>query len=219
MAAIQKHVGVTPDGAWGPNTANAIAKALGMLGKPRELTNPEAFYAGVRGVTGSLDQVQVNVIQSLLSSAADWSVAWMAYALATGWHEARLRPIEEIGKGKGRKYGGPGKHGQIAYGRGLVQLTWDYNYAKADAELGLNGALLADYAKALEPSIAVAIMVQGMAEGWFTGRSLATYLPDERGTFEQFKAARRIINGTDREELIAGYAQSFQAALTAGGWA
>lgn len=27
---IQRHVGVTPDGKWGPNTAAAIAKALGM---------------------------------------------------------------------------------------------------------------------------------------------------------------------------------------------
>lgn len=27
---IQRHVGVTPDGKWGPNTAKAIASALGM---------------------------------------------------------------------------------------------------------------------------------------------------------------------------------------------
>lgn len=30
LADIQRHVGVKPDGAWGPNTAGAIAKALGM---------------------------------------------------------------------------------------------------------------------------------------------------------------------------------------------
>lgn len=30
LADIQKHVGVTPDGIWGRNTAGAIAKALGM---------------------------------------------------------------------------------------------------------------------------------------------------------------------------------------------
>lgn len=30
LADIQRHVGVTPDGQWGPNTAAAIGKALGM---------------------------------------------------------------------------------------------------------------------------------------------------------------------------------------------
>lgn len=30
LADIQRHVGVTPDGIWGPNTANAIASALGI---------------------------------------------------------------------------------------------------------------------------------------------------------------------------------------------
>lgn len=30
LADIQRHVGVTPDGLWGPNTANAIADALGI---------------------------------------------------------------------------------------------------------------------------------------------------------------------------------------------
>lgn len=30
LADIQRHVGVAPDGKWGPNTAAAVAKALGM---------------------------------------------------------------------------------------------------------------------------------------------------------------------------------------------
>lgn len=30
LADIQRHVGVTPDGKWGPNTAAAVGKALGM---------------------------------------------------------------------------------------------------------------------------------------------------------------------------------------------
>lgn len=36
LADIQRHVGVTADGKWGPNTAAAIAKALGMAAAPRE---------------------------------------------------------------------------------------------------------------------------------------------------------------------------------------
>ena len=34
LADIQRRVGVTPDGKWGPNTAEAVARALGMLPEP-----------------------------------------------------------------------------------------------------------------------------------------------------------------------------------------
>ena len=35
----------------------------------------------------------------------------------------------ELGKGKGRKYGVPtGPYNQIYYGRGPIQITWDFNY-------------------------------------------------------------------------------------------
>jgi hypothetical protein len=57
-----------------------------------------------------------------------------------------------------------------------------------------------------------------MIEGWFTGRKFATALPDAIASREQFTKARRIINGVDRADKIAGYAVDFQAALIAGGW-
>jgi hypothetical protein len=63
-------------------------------------------------------------------------------------------------------------------------------------------------------------MVLGMIEGWFTGKQFASYLPAEGpATTVQFTSARRIINGIDRAEKVAGYAMSFQSALVAGGWA
>lgn len=40
---IQRHVGVTADGVWGPNTARAVAKALGM-----EVFDREAFLLSFR---------------------------------------------------------------------------------------------------------------------------------------------------------------------------
>lgn len=179
--------------------------------------NKPLFYKGLRALTGPLDPTQVKVVEAVLDSTARWPVSHVAYVLATAWHEARLRPIREVGKGKGRAYGKPGIHkGQVPYGRGLVQLTWDTNYERADAELGLDGALIANFDLALEPRVAVPVLVRGMQDGWFTGKSLRSYLPDAwRGTFDQFKAARRIINGTDRNELIAGYALTIQAALYA----
>jgi putative chitinase len=71
----------------------------------------------------------------------------------------------------------------------------------------------------MRPDIAAAIMVKGMEQGWFTGKRLVDYLPAATGTLDQFKAARRIINGQDRALDIARTAIEFQRALTAGGWA
>jgi putative chitinase len=184
-----------------------------------ELAQPDAFYAHVRELTGALDHVQVEVIEQLLPAASAWPISWLAYGLATAWHEARLTPQAEWGKGAGHPYARLGKYGHAQYGRGLVQLTWDRNYEWADKRLELHGALLKNFDLALQPAIAVGVLVHGMEEGAFTGRGLAHYLPDPIGTLEQFEAARHIINGSDRAELIAGHAVRFQAAIIAGGWA
>ncbi len=218
-ANIQRHLGIPADGLPGPATAAAVAKALNIGAARHALGRPEYFYAAVRKVTGPLDQAQVETIEALLSAAAHWPTSWLAYGLATAWHEARLKPVEEIGKGRGRAYGVADGTGQIPYGRGLVQLTWAKNYAHADEKLNLGGGLVKNYALALRPDIAVAIMVRGMEEGWFTGKSLADYLPVRLGALMQFAEARRIINGTDKAQMIAGYAQSFQNALAVGEWA
>ena len=217
---IQRRVGVAADGKWGPSTASAIGKALGMEVQPkRSMQDIAAFFSGVRKVTGPLNQVQVDTITNLLTRAAHWPLSWLAYGLATAWHEARFEPIEEIGKGRSKAYGKSGRYKQSQHGRGLVQLTWDDNYERADKELELGGRLLADFNIALDPDIAAAILVRGMEEGWFTGKGLADYLPGARGTQPQFEQARRIINGTDRKTLIAGHATAFQDAGSAGGWA
>jgi hypothetical protein len=183
-----------------------------------------AFFAGVRKVTGALKQVQVDTVAGLLAVAAHWPVSWLAYGLATAWHEAWFEPVEEIGKGKSKAYGVPGKYGQAPYGRGLVQVTWDKNYewldaAAADAGLIRKGELLKDFSLALRPDIAALALVKGMQDGAYTTKKLADYLPDARGTQGQFEQARRIINGTDKKVLIAGYAIKFQDAIVAGRWA
>lgn len=217
LKTIQRHVGVPADGVWGPQTAAAVAKALGIEAPRHALTDAEAFFASVRKVTGPLDQEQVDSINLLLRQAAHWPVGWMAYGLATAWHEARFKPQEEWGKGKGKPYGKPGKYGQSQHGRGFVQLTWDANYEWADKALGLQGALLGNFDLALKPGFAAAILVAGMEEGAFTGKKLADYI-DQRGTPNGFLAARRIVNGMDKAHQIAGYADRFQDALDAGGW-
>lgn len=221
LADIQRHLGVEADNKLGPVTLAAIAKAIGYAPpapKKHTLARPGAFFTGIRAVTGPLDQTQVDTINRLLEAAAHWPTSWLAYALATAWHEARFKPIEEWGKGKGRPYSKPGKYGQSQHGRGLVQLTWDRNYEWADKALDLDGSLLKDFNRALEPEIATRILVLGMETGAFTGKKLADYLPNRLGTVPEFFAARRIINGTDKASMIADHAVKFQDAIELGGW-
>ena len=181
--------------------------------------NRSAFYASLRkrgsGVFGtSLSQTQVEGIEAVLDEAEKRKtpLKWLAYMLATDYHETArtMQPIEEYGRGKGKKYGRPGKYGQSQHGRGLVQLTWDFNYEKADAKLGLKGALLQNFNLALRMDFAVRIMFDGMEEGWFTKKKLSDY--------SDYLPMRRIINGTDKASLIAGYAVSFEMALRGAGY-
>lgn len=182
-----------------------------------------AFFAGVNAVTGSLTQRQVDTINAILQVAKHWPRRWVAYALATAWHECRLEPIKERG---GIAYLSKYDTGRLARmlgntpeadgdgvkyaGRGLVQLTGRANYAKAGEYLGID--LLGNPDLALDLNHAAAILAWGMETGAFTGKKLADYLGAD------FRNARRIINGMDRADLIAGYAIKFDRALIAGKW-
>lgn len=168
-----------------------------------------SFFDAIRPLFGTLSTVQVQRIEAILYgfNGKGLSTQHQAYILATGFLESdRFRTLEEYGKGRGKAYGKPGRnHGQIPYGRGLVQITWDENYEKADKRLGLNGALIRDYNLATRLDIAVTILIRGMVEGWFTGKKLSD--------FKTYKAMRAIVNGKDRADLIAQYAEAFEDAL------
>jgi hypothetical protein len=49
-----------------------------------------------------------------------------------------------------------------------------------------------------------------MADGWFTGKKLSQYFNDGK---DDPVNARQIINGNDKDDLIAGYHEDFLAAL------
>lgn len=230
LRLVERGYALTPDGRLGPATLTAVLDALGgpVARVPTGLKDEAAFFAALRRsglFGGGFVQSQVDGIKAKLAAfgAAAWPISFAAYGFATSYWEtgARMQPVEEIGKGRGRRYGRPGRNnGQVAYGRGDVQLTWDDNYDRADDELELDGALKRDYAKALDPVISARIMVRGMEEGWFTGRKLADTLPSVGlATFAQLRASRAIINGVDKDDEIAAIAVGFQEALRAGGWA
>jgi putative chitinase len=197
---------------------------------PTALSDGAAFFASVRRVFGALTEGQVEGFERLLQAfgVARFPLAWTAYGLTTAWHEtaATMQPVREAfwlteaWRRTNLKY-------YPWYGRGYVQLTWKgddkqpaYGYTRADEELELGGALIANPDIALKPDIASRIIVAGMEHGWFSGKKLVDYLPlSGRAGFDAYKAARAIVNGTDKAEAIAKEAQQFEAALIAGGWA
>lgn len=137
----------------------------------------------------------------------------VAYMLATVKHETAhtYLPIEEYGKGRGYAYGKK-VAGKVYFGRGYVQLTWRDNYLKLGEKLGLGTKLADDPELALKPDVAFRIMVVGMREGLFTTKALGDYIGGGKADYVN---ARRVINGLDKANTIAGYAKKFEKALTA----
>jgi hypothetical protein len=180
------------------------------------------FFDNVRVALfyGNLTQSQVDGMNYLLDM---WEIhfphgdeCWLAYALATVYHETaqQMRPIEEYGKGQGYSYGQPtGPYNQCYYGRGHVQLTWESNYIRAADELVAYG-LIKDLHQfpelALEDETSALVLYDGMSDGWFTGAKLIDYFNE---ILEDPINARRIVNGTDKAEMIAGYYWKFKEAL------
>lgn len=134
-----------------------------------------------------------------------------AYVLATAYHETAhtMQPIEEIGSASYLK----GKPYYPYVGRGFVQLTWKANYQKASRELGVD--FTANPQLLLQPDYSADILVIGMADGWFTGKKLSDYITLQRSNFT---GARKVVNGVDRAEMIAGYAEAYDDALKAVGY-
>jgi putative chitinase len=156
-------------------------------------------------------QTDLKRLLDAINADKDWDlIRDVAYFLGTVQHETggTYKPLEEIGRGKGRPYGVPTSNGKIYYGRGFVQITWKTNYLKAGRLLGID--LVSNPEMALEFEIAYKIAARGMREGWFTGKRLGDYLGLDGG---DYVAARAIINGTDQAQRIADYAELWEKAI------
>jgi putative chitinase len=168
---------------------------------------------------GALEQIHVDG-QSIILAVWEYQGGgtpmhddrWLAYMLATTYHETakRMWPITEYGSQSYLQ----GKEYYPYIGRGFVQLTWKDNYEKASKILSLYDERdLVDHPElALDSLIATRVLFRGMAEGWFTGKKLGQYFSD---TKDDPLNARQIINGNDDDDLIKGYHNTFLKALDA----
>jgi putative chitinase len=182
------------------------------------------FYNDIREslFNGVLSQRQVDGMNYLLDTwearFSDRPIEWLAYALATVFHETAytMVPLEEYGKGQGKEYGEvTGPHHQMYYGRGHVQLTWEENYIKGEQQLaegyGISAPLHQYPHRMLEYETSALVLYDGMINGWFTGVGLPKYFGEGK---EDPYHARQIVNAMDKAELIAGYYNNFKDALT-----
>jgi len=185
---------------------------------------------------GRLLQRQVEGFSAILDvwqeRARGGDVRQLAYVLATAFHEtaATMQPVRETlartdaeairrldaafaaGRLKSvrQPYWRPDAEGKSWLGRGLVQLTHRRNYEAMSQVTGVD--LVADPSRAMDMGVSVVILIEGMRCGSFTGHGLDDYFTPGR---EDWTGARRIINGTDRAELVAGYGRAFARALNA----
>lgn len=207
--------------------------------------NNTTFFAYARRAPfgGRLSQAQVDGTSAILAEAAKRRIPdnQLAYILATVFHETggKMQPVVEnmnyttaaqikktwptrfptiasaqpyVRKPQAlanKVYGGrmgnnTQNDGWLHRGRGLPQITGKDNYKKFG---------IADNPdKALELPTAIRILFEGMVEGKFTGRRLSDYFSPQK---QDPEGARRIVNGTDKASLIAGYYRNFLDSLTA----
>lgn len=207
--------GNSVDGKWGLGSQNRLIGSQKKFGYS---------WTKLRQHFGSFSQSQVDGFNEILKAINEFGSeeikpAYVAYMLATTWHETArtMKPISEYGGGKGRPYGSRididgsrySSSLPIYAGKGYVQLTWLTNYVKMKKILGVDFVNHPELA--LVPKHAADIMIVGMLNGVFTGKSLKDYI--DYGLYPEFIRARRIINGTDKQTTIAQYAAKFLDSL------
>ncbi len=156
------------------------------------------------GVLSSLQSSAVLGILRAFDQYGDGDMNKLAYIFATAWHEANLIPDrKEIRCRPGSTcYNQQELYWYTGfYGRGLSQLTHEYNY-KAMGEI-FRIDLVNNPDLALTPNISAQILVYGMMNGSFTSAPLGRYI---NGSKADFVNARRVVNGLDKASEIAEYA-------------
>lgn len=168
----------------------------------------EINFLKIREIFGTLKQSQVDGINTIVSEYQKHGndKRHLAYILATVFHETgrKMQPVKEFGS----KAYLMSKPYYPYYGRDLVQTTWQDNYQKVKNFTGVDVVTNPNLIGQMPLAATVAVIF--MQKGWYTGKKLSNYFND---TSSDPVNARRIINGTDKAQLIAGYYAEFLEAV------
>lgn len=206
-----------------------------------ERIDRDAFFDGVRERFGKLTQGQVDGFNAILTEWEKRQLTdprWLAYMLATAWHETgkQMQPVIETQTVRDKRrpsvdtairrletayaagrmswvrapYWRKDADGLSWLGRGLPQCTHKANYVKLDSVLGAGLSTNPDRMFDLE--VAVLAMFEGMIRGTFTGKRLADFFDEHTDNARQ---ARRIINALESADTVKGYYDKFLPAINA----
>ena len=192
----------------------------------------DTFFAFARRAPfgGRLTQQQVDGTNALFDAwdqDGDSDVRKLANVLAQVFHETggRMVPVRETFAASDatviRRLDRAWANGEMPqvktaywragwFGRGPIQVTHEANYVRMGQALGVD--LRANPGLLLQQPWGARSAVVGMMQGLFTGKKLADYF---NGNTNDPVGARRIVNGTDKASLIAGYHASFLDSLKA----
>jgi predicted chitinase len=186
----------------------ALDSPAGLIGKPIVDLQPD-FEFRQNQAKDNRDKSVAAIVAA--ARARKLSNPQIAYVLATAEHESdSFKTLEEYSSGT--QYEGRADLGNTTAGdgvrfkgRGYVQLTGRLNYTRYTEIAGLQLARLPIMVMNW-PALSVFIIVDGMVRGIYTGRRLSEFVDDTR---QDFVNARRVINGLDRADKIAGQASDW----------
>ncbi len=187
------------------------------------------FFDAIRGRV-NLTERNVPGFDRILDygQARGTSLSDMAYILATAYWEtgAQMAPVVEA-YWKSENWRKKNLRYWPWHGRGLIQTTWEDNYVKIgkaiqdDFHLPASPDFTTHPDKLLEWEWSLPALFVGMERGIYTGKKLDDYIDDTPGDddqFEEYKMARRIVNGTDKDDEIAYLALAFEDGLERAGY-
>lgn len=169
----------------------------------------DLFNQAITKTFGVLSSIQSSAVLSILKAFdqyGDGDINKLIYIFATAWHEAGLIPDrKEIRCRPGSIcYNSQELYWYTGfYGRGLAQLTHEFNYKAMGDIFGID--LVNNPDLALTPDISAQILVYGMMNGSFTTAPLGRYINTSKVDFIN---ARRVVNGLDKASEIAEYANN-----------
>jgi hypothetical protein len=204
--------------------ANFPSKAL--FGKKLTASRQQGFE-GIFDIWDEVDQFDI--------------LEWLAYALATAWHETggEMQPVREgfaktdagayeavtnyCAKKGIDNYAKRHGNGHSYYGRGYVQLTHANNYSKMGERLGLGTTLYDSPDSVMQPAVGGRVLLVGMIDGLFRP-SFGRLYDYFNGRAQQWVDARDLINGDKAKtpkwaegksigQLISQYGKGFRSAL------